>query len=120
MDYKCEEKYNASRSGRVLDLMKDASDLFKNKNSGYGEAYITATKVMDILVPRKSTIRDTYRGIVYHNLYAVVVKLCRVASIVFNGGSDKCESTKDSWIDLGVYGFMMAEVSDSYDRGEEL
>lgn len=99
-----------SRSERVAKSIRDAVALFEVKNSGYGEAYVHATDIMDILVPDKSLIRSRFQQLVYHNMYAIVTKLLRACSIIFYSGSERAEDLEDSWRDIGVYAFMIGEL----------
>jgi len=112
-------KNKASRQERVTELMMKAAQLFSVKNEGYGEAYILATDIMSYLVPEKSLIRTRFQQLVYHNMYAIVTKLCRACSIIFYNGSDQSEPLQDSWRDIGVYAFMLQELCDDPDTRRE-
>lgn len=111
-----QDEQKESRGDRVLELMAAAQELFQQKNSGYGEAYIKATDIMHILLPDKSLIQTRFQELLYHNTYAIVTKLLRAYSIIFYSGSEASEDLADSWRDIGVYGFMLEEIC--HDRTE--
>lgn len=99
-----------SRADHVRVLIESSIDTFTTKNLGYGDTYILATEVMDLIVPNKSVLKTRFQKLVYHNMYVILCKLCRASSIIFHGGSASSEAVYDTWRDIGVYGFMVEEI----------
>jgi len=110
------QKARGTRSKRVAKVMEEGVKLFSNKNDDYGDAYVLASDVMQILVPDKSKVVTRTQQIVYHNMYVIVCKLLRACNLLFNEkfGEQKVndEAIADSLRDGGVYFNMIAEVVD--------
>ena len=92
----------------VSKILRGSADLFDSKNQDYADAYILATDVINLLVPDKSVLKTRFQQIVYHNMYAIICKLCRAASLHFYAKTTNNESVLDTWKDISVYSAMIA------------
>jgi hypothetical protein len=98
---------------RVLDIAKMwLNDTFVAKNSDYGASYILTGKTIQLWFPDgfslNSPVKHAYLGL----LTRMLDKLIRTSNLILRGREGLVEDEKAyvTMGDLGVYGFMTAEL----------
>ena len=93
----------------VPEMLEEAAELFKHKNTMYGSSYQITGKLLDILFPFGLTLNNIED---YNRFSVFTLMLGKIARYVntWEGGNDE-----DTLTDLAVYAVMLQELDNERD-----
>ncbi len=95
----------------VYERMKRGAELYKRKNSDYGDSWKKTGKILNILFPEGIAINEEKKFTEFSIIIRKVDKLCRITNLLFTEKNIniKSESIVETCEDDGIYSFMLAE-----------
>ena len=87
-------------------ILKEAADVFKEKEKEYGSAYLRHGKIMSEFFPDGIYLNTAEDFLEYNNFEMLVAKLNRIASCMI-----RKEFHEDSYTDIMVYSSMAISIN---------
>lgn len=98
-----------TQTDRIADTLKKSADLFKAKNSDYGDSWKKAGYLLHMMIGEVTLKRDSDH-LVFGVLTRMLDKMNRTANLAFKADRPKVkESVGETLRDLGIYAFMLAD-----------